>query len=288
MQEEGPSPFRLCAVYCALCLLWILFSDKLLIAANLPVQVSFLIGTLKGIGFVLATTGFLYGLVKRNNDQIREIHSSTIRASLEIAHRLAHSIELRDVATCEHNERIAVYCRLLGQEMGLAPEHLDRLVRAAPLHDVGKIAIPDSVLQKPGPLSIEETAVVRKHALLGAELLHAEGNPFMMLASTIARTHHEAWDGSGYPFGLKGDEIPLEGRIVAVCDVFDALLSERPYKKPWTFDDAAAEILRLSGTKFDPGVVNAFRRALPLLSEAYLGVPKTVFTDLYDAEPAVA
>jgi len=285
---EGGTPFRTCVAYCAVCLLWIFLSDRVLIGAHLPVQVTFWVGTIKGVVFVLATTGLLFILLKRDNEKIRQAHEATLQASLEIAHRLAHAIELRDVATCEHNERIAGYCRLVGEEMGLDAAQLDRLVRAAPLHDVGKIAIPDAILQKPGELTFEETEIVRKHAMLGAELLCAEGNPFMMLAATIARTHHEAWDGSGYPCGLKMEEIPLEGRIVAVCDVFDALLSQRPYKKAWTFDDAAGEILRLSGSKFDPQVVEAFRRALPKLCTAHISQPGPACLDYFEVATTAA
>lgn len=286
--KEGGRTLRLCTAYCAVCLLWIFLSDRTLAAVQLPVEVAFWIGTLKGVVFVLATTGFLNVLLKRDNERIRQAHEATLLASLEIAHRLAYAIELRDIDTCAHNERIAGYCRLVGEEMDLDAGQLDRLVRAAPLHDVGKIAIPDAILQKPGALTFEETAIVRRHAVLGAELLYAEGNPFMILAATVARTHHECWDGSGYPFGLKEEDIPLEGRIVAVCDVFDALLSERPYKKPWAFGDAVEEILRLSGSKFDPQVVEAFRRALPKLSSANVSRPVVARIDYFEVAPTTA
>lgn len=257
-------------MYFVVCMGWILGSDRLLAVAGLPTEAKLWIGTFKGWLFVLVTSLCLFALIRRQQESVRAAHQASLKASMEIANRLAQAIELRDVCTGEHIHRIAAYCRIVGAEMGLSPARLDQLERAAPLHDVGKIAISDAILQKSGPLDPSEADLVRQHAVFGAELLRAEGNEFMELASTIARTHHENWNGTGYPFGLRGEEIPLEGRIVAVCDVLDALLSERPYKRPWPFDDAVAEIERQSGEKFDPAVVSALMRVIPSIQAAYL------------------
>jgi putative two-component system response regulator len=139
------------------------------------------------------------------------------------------------------------------------------LRQAAPLHDVGKIAIPDRILLKPGRLTAEEFEEMRTHTTLGAEMLARPGFPLLEMAAEIALTHHERWDGSGYPAGLAGGDIPLVGRIVAVADVFDALTNERPYKDAWPLADAVAEIRDQSHLQFDPAVVDAFLAVLPEL-----------------------
>ena len=152
---------------------------------------------------------------------------------------------------------------ILAREMGLDASECDAIRRAAPMHDVGKIGVPDAVLLKPGRLDEGELAAMRRHAAQGARMLAGGKTALVRMAETIARTHHERWDGSGYPHGLKGEEIPLAGRIVAVADVFDALTSERPYKRAWGVDAAVAEIEGLAGKHFDPRVVAAFLAALP-------------------------
>jgi putative two-component system response regulator len=141
---------------------------------------------------------------------------------------------------------------------------------AAALHDIGKVGIPDEILNKKGPLDPDERKRIERHVDIGAALLDHAEEPLLHMARQIILTHHECWDGSGYPAGLKGEEIPLAGRIAAVADMFDALLSSRPYKAAWPFELAVSEIRRSAGTKFDPRVVAAFERALPdLRSQAY-------------------
>jgi putative two-component system response regulator len=132
------------------------------------------------------------------------------------------------------------------------------LRHASALHDVGKVGIPDHILTKPGPLTADEWELMKTHTTIGGEILSGSSSALVELSRTIALTHHEHWDGGGYPLGLRGERIPLPGRICAVGDVFDALLSARPYKEPWPLDQAMAEIERLSGTQFDPGLVRAF------------------------------
>jgi putative two-component system response regulator len=146
----------------------------------------------------------------------------------------------------------------LGRRLGLGDDDVDLLRRAAPLHDLGKIAIPDSILLKPDRLTDEEFEVVKTHAPVGAQILGGSDSPLLQMAERVAGSHHERWDGTGYPGGLAGEDIPLVGRIVAVADVFDVLVHERPYKEEWSVEDAAAELRRAAGSQFDPDVVQAF------------------------------
>jgi HD-GYP domain-containing protein (c-di-GMP phosphodiesterase class II) len=179
-------------------------------------------------------------------------------AELDALRRLALAAEYRDDNTHEHTERVADLAARLARQAG----HDDRTIRlvrqAAPLHDLGKIAIPDHVLLKPGRLTPEEFEVVKTHAVLGARVLAGGTSDLLQVAERIARSHHERWDGSGYPDRLAGEEIAVEARLVHVADVFDVLVHERPYKESWTVEAAAEEIRRGAGTQFDPDVVAAF------------------------------
>jgi putative two-component system response regulator len=180
------------------------------------------------------------------------------RARLEILDRLALAAEFRDDDTQEHAQRIGRLSAMLAKALGRPDREIALIRRAAPLHDVGKIAIPDSILLKPGKLSDDERALMQEHATIGGEILSGGKSELIRLAERIALTHHESWDGSGYPAGLAGEEIPLAGRIVSVADVFDALTHERPYKEAWPVKMAVREILEQPGRKFDPDLVDAF------------------------------
>ena len=185
-------------------------------------------------------------------DEIR-VRTSELRATeLEVIQRLGQAVESRDEETGDHIARISELCHRLAIAAGMDPEEAELLRHASAMHDVGKIAIPDSILRKPGPLSPEEWEIMKRHTTIGADLLAGSRSPLVQMGEVIARTHHERWDGSGYPAGLAGDEIPLVGRICAVCDVFDALISDRPYKHAWTLDETLREIARESGRHFDP------------------------------------
>lgn len=176
----------------------------------------------------------------------------------EILERLAQAAEFRDDDTGHHTQRVGLMAGIVATKLGLDADFADYMRRAAPLHDVGKIGIPDSILLKPGKLTPDEFDIIKTHTTIGAALLDNGQSHLVRLACTIALTHHERWDGRGYPRGLKEDEIPIEGRILAIVDVFDALIHERPYKKAWPVADALAEIANQSGKQFDPQVVTAF------------------------------
>ncbi len=193
-------------------------------------------------------------------DMVRARTQKLEHAQLEIVRRLARAAEYRDDVTGRHAWRVGLLTGLLAEELGLGSERAKTLRWAAPLHDVGKIAIPDEILRKPGKLTADEWAVMRRHTTLGAEVLSGGTFPLLQTAEIIARSHHERWDGQGYPNGLAGEEIPLIGRIVAVADVFDSLTHVRPYKPAMPIDEAIALIRVGRGTHFDPRVVDAFDR----------------------------
>jgi putative two-component system response regulator len=186
---------------------------------------------------------------------------------IEIIDRLGMAAEFRDTDTGLHIKRMSKFCRLMGKQMGMPSERYDTLDLASTMHDVGKIGISDTILLKPGRLSDEEWVAMRTHSAIGAKLLSGSNSPLLNVAREIADTHHERWDGSGYHRGLKGEEIPLFGRITCLCDVFDALISVRPYKEAWTFENAIAEIQAGSGTFFDPELVELFMKLSPELRE---------------------
>jgi putative two-component system response regulator len=179
-------------------------------------------------------------------------------ARVDLIHRLALAAEYRDDDTHQHAQRIGHTAALLAIGLGLPSRTVERIRLAAPLHDIGKIAIPDSILLKPGKLTAEEFETIKSHTLIGARILGGSRSQLLRTATEIAVSHHERWDGSGYPNGLAGDAIPLAGRLVAVADVFDALVHRRPYKQPWPIDEATAEIVSQSSRHFDPAIVEEF------------------------------
>lgn len=203
-----------------------------------------------GQKFLADRASHLAALVEEQTREIRD-------RERELTTRLSRAAEFRDPETGAHIQRMAHYSHLIAHQLELAPELQTLILEAAPMHDVGKIAIPDQILLKPGKLTFEEFEVMKKHASLGYELLQGSGSEIMRAGAEIAYTHHEKFDGSGYPRGLAGEGIPLFGRIVAVADVFDALTSERPYKKAWTVDDARAFLEQGKGSHFDPHCVDA-------------------------------
>ena len=191
-------------------------------------------------------------------DELRETR-------LQIVHRLGRAAEYKDNETGRHVIRMSLYAQQLALAAGCHPDWAQDLLHAAPMHDIGKIGIPDAVLLKPGPLDAQEWDVMRTHPHIGAEIIGEHPAHVLQLARSIALAHHEKWDGTGYPYGLAGEAIPLEARICAIVDVFDALTSTRPYKKPWTSEDAIAHIQSQTGKHFEPRLVELFVGLLPVL-----------------------
>ncbi len=172
--------------------------------------------------------------------------------------RLARAGEFHDFETGNHVVRMARYAKLIAQAMGLPEDHCEAIELSAPMHDIGKIGIPDHVLKKPGILTSDEYEIIKMHPMIGHQILKESSSRYIEMGAVIALAHQERFDGSGYPFGLSGREIPLEARIVTVADVFDALTSVRPYKNAWTFEDAMSYLQEHSGKLFDPDCVEAF------------------------------
>jgi len=180
------------------------------------------------------------------------------KTQIEVINRLGKAAEYRDQDTGTHINRMSKYCRLMGKALGLSREEYDRLDLASTMHDVGKIGISDNILLKPGKLDVKEWKSMMTHTSIGEQLLSGGSSQLLEVARIIAMTHHEKWDGTGYHQKLKGKDIPLTGRIVCICDVFDALISRRPYKEPWPVEKVIEEIKKGSGTFFDPELVEVF------------------------------
>ena len=213
----------------------------------------------------LLETRFLYLQIQSQNQmleaKVRERTRELEAAQIEIIERLARAAEFRDDNTGHHTERVGQMAALLAKKIGLPDTQVSLIRRAAPLHDVGKIGIPDSILLKLGKLTPDEFALVRTHTTIGARILSGSRFPILRLAEEIAFNHHERWDGAGYA-GIAGEAIPLAGRIVAVADVFDALTQQRPYKAAWPVGEAVAEIARQRGRQFDPTLTDAFLQVI--------------------------
>lgn len=192
------------------------------------------------------------------NDEVNKATKKLRDREQEIIYRLTKAAEYRDPETGGHIKRMAHYSHHIAMQLGMTAEQQGLLLEAAPMHDIGKVGIPDSILLKPGKLDYSEFEIMKEHAQYGFDILNDSPSKLMQLGAEIALSHHEKFDGSGYPFGLKNEEISIYGRIVAVADVFDALTSERPYKKAWPVDDAIGYLRDQSGTHFDRSCVYAF------------------------------
>jgi putative two-component system response regulator len=245
-----------------------------------PVHSGELLARVRNILLAKAHQDQLQNQSERLEALVRQRTAQLEASRREIIHCLARAAEYRDDDTGHHVIRVGRYVRVIGEELGFEARALDDLEQAAKLHDVGKIGIPDDILLKSGKLTDEEfnamrqhcnygkhiiqpltntdSATMNSHTSLGAEILEASDSPLLEIAKRIALTHHERWDGSGYPLGLMGEDIPLEGRITAVADVFDALSSRRPYKAPFPLDKCFEIMLEGRGTHFDPRVLDAF------------------------------
>ena len=195
------------------------------------------------------------------SEEVRKATAEIVQRERETVIRLSKAAEYRDPETGAHILRMAHYSELIARELGLSVAERELLLEAAPMHDIGKVGIADGILLKPGRLTPEEFEIMKKHAIYGYELLAGSSSKVLQAGADIALSHHEKFDGTGYPNGLQGEAIPLFSRIVSVADVFDALTSERPYKKAWSLEQASEHLKANAGTHFDPACVAAFFRA---------------------------
>jgi putative two-component system response regulator len=256
---------------------------------NKPVNPTELIVRVRNALIVKAHHDHLTNYASELASQIRQQTKELAASRLELIHCLARVAEYRDSETGRHVVRVGHYAGILGRQLGLDESLVEIIQHAAPLHDIGKVGIPDAILLKPGKLTPEEFEIIkthprfakaifepmapdelrmwRSHTSFGEVIMNMQNSPIMAMAAQIALTHHEKWDGTGYPLGLSGDDIPLAGRITAVADVFDALSSKRPYKPTIPVDECFKEIKQLAGTHFDPKLVEAFLAARPAIVE---------------------
>ena len=219
---------------------------------------------------VLARVRAHLALYDQTRELERMVHQRTLELSIsrqQIIRRLGRASEYRDDETGNHVLRVAHYARLIAETCGLGQRAASIIFSTAPMHDVGKIGIRDAILLKPGKLDAPEWEVMHRHPLMGAEIIGRHDSELLDTARTIALTHHERWDGKGYPSQLKGEDIPLEGRIVAIADVFDALISVRPYKPAYSIADSLKIMDAQDGSHFDPALMAAFRKTLPRILE---------------------
>lgn len=218
--------------------------------------------------------------VKERTRQLQAANLELKETRMQIIRRLGKAAEYRDDETGRHVIRVSLYASVLAKGLGMDEETVDLIRQCAPMHDLGKIGVPDRILQKPGPLNPDEWSIMRdhttmgssmldpmplddittykKHTTIGEDILGGTDSPLLEMARKIAAFHHEHWDGSGYPYGLKGEDIPIEARIVSLADIYDALSSERSYKKPFSEEECQGVVKKLSGTYLDPGVAAAF------------------------------
>ena len=205
--------------------------------------------------------------------QVEERTRELKNAQVDVLTRLTQAAAFRDGDTGAHIKRLSQYCAVIGGSCGLSSNANTELSHAVPMHDVGKLGIADSILQKRGPLSHDEFEIIKTHCHVGSDLLSKGKSSLLRVAQSIALTHHERWNGTGYPLGLAGRQIPLSSRITSICDVFDALTSERPYKEAWPFKDAVDEIRSMRKVYFDPKLVDLFVEKIPEIKKVYQESP---------------
>jgi putative two-component system response regulator len=205
---------------------------------------------------------------ERMRQLLRQSEQSLERSRLETVHKLSLAVEMRDQVTGHHLSRMGSYCEELAERLQLGQKMNETIALAGQMHDIGKIAVPDHILLKQGPLTRAERAQMETHAEIGRQILHGSESPLLQLAESIAWTHHEKFDGSGYPRRLSADHIPIEGRVAAVADVFDALTRDRPYREAMPLDEAIGIMAEGRGSHFDPDVLDTFMREIPSATPA--------------------
>jgi len=261
---------KVALVHTLLGTLWIVFSDRAAVLLGKSVEGIASIQMAKGIAYVTFAGVMASLLVYRLTVNVLNKERQRAEAEREVFQRLAAAAEWRDDETGTHVLRVAQVSGILAKTMGLAPEACSHISQAAALHDIGKIGIDDDLVRFEGVYTQEQREQMQQHTVIGGEILKDPKSKLMEVARNIALRHHERWDGKGYPGGLSGEQIPVEARCVALADVLDALHSSRRYKRAWAWDEAKDEIIRLSGSHFDPAVVKAFLRAEPELRQVYV------------------
>jgi len=253
--NQCPPYLSIVGLYLLVGMLWIYFSDSLLesvISAEALTEYQ----TLKGFLFILVTSGLLYMLMARQFKALDRAHRA-LKESYDLTlSGWMKALEIHHGETTDHTTRVTDMAVRLAQAMGMKGEAIERIKRGSIIHDLGKLGIPESILTKPGPLTVEEWEIIRRHPAAAKAFLQTI--PSLRSAEDIPYCHHERWDGNGYPQGLKEQEIPLAARIFAVVDVWDALISERVYKRAWTPEEAREYLFSQSGIQFDPKVIRAF------------------------------
>jgi len=250
------TPIRIAVIYFIIGVLWIRYSDNFLLLLTNDLKSLSSLQTLKGWFYVFITAALLYFLIWRDFKALQDSRLALKKSYDSTLEGWARALDLRDNATVVHTRRVTDLTVLIAQKMGIEWHKLEHIRRGALLHDIGKMGIPDRILQKPGALTDDEWKIMKKHPVYACELLSPIS--FLEPALEIPCFHHEKWDGSGYPNGLIEDEIPLSARIFAVIDVWDALLSDRPYRKAWKREKAITYIQSQAGLHFDPQVVACF------------------------------
>ena len=253
-----PVPFKITVIYVIVGCLWILLSDNLLLLFTRDMEVLSSLQTAKGWIYVLVTAGLLYFLIQRDFSALRNSQQALQQSYDATLKGWVRALDLRDKETEGHTRRVTEFTVRLAREMGMSEVELEHVRSGTLLHDIGKMGVPDRILLKPDALIDEELEIMHKHPVYAYEFLSSID--YLRPSLDIPYCHHEKWDGTGYPRGLEGEQIPLSARIFAVADVYDALRSDRPYRKAWPEEKVREYIRARSGKDFDPHVVNVFMR----------------------------